>query len=729
MASITKVTTLELDSKLNKLMRAEECDPFEVLGRHFENSKPVIRVYLPFCISVTIGIDGPAMTRVPNTDIFEYSGPQELVPSHYQLSWTNDNGEKRLEYDPYTFPPSISEYDLHLFAQGEHWHIYRILGAHSVINEGVDGISFAVWAPNAQRVSVISDSNNWDGRRHPMRNLGDSGVWALFIPGIQEGSPYKYEILSRHTSQLQVKADPYAQQYEYRPKTASLITHQSTYKWRDQEWIHQRTQSDWLQQPMSIYEVHLGSWQRGNDNEFLNYKALAEGLVKYALEMKFTHIELLPMCEHPFDDSWGYQTLGYFAPTSRFGSPDDFRFFVDHCHKHNIGVILDWVPAHFPKDDHGLRRFDGTALYEHEDPRLGEHPDWGTLIYNYGRNEVQNFLLSSAVYWIEEFHLDGLRVDAVASMLYLDYSREADEWIPNKYGENQNLEAITFIRKLNSVTHGQFPGTLILAEESTSWPQVTKPVSSGGLGFSMKWNMGWMHDTLKYISKESVHRKFHHNELTFGLLYAFTENFILPFSHDEVVHGKSSLINKMPGDEWQQFANLRLLLIYMFTYPGKKLLFMGCEFGQRQEWNHKQSLDWHVLDYPFHKGIKDLVTDLNTIYIEKPALHRFDFDEQGFQWINCDDHEQSVICFMRKFQDKHLIIVLNFTPITRENYVIGVPENTTYTEILNSDSSYYCGSNVGNGEYISSTPNSSMGYPHSLELTLPPLAGIILMPV
>jgi 1,4-alpha-glucan branching enzyme len=711
---------------MKRLINGKECDPFAILGRQVKGTKDIIRIFLPFCQSVTIGVDGPAMSRVANTDIFEYSGPLDDIAQHYQLCWINEQGQKCIEYDPYTFEPHISDFDLQLFSRGEHWHIYRILGSHNQVIDGIEGVRFSVWAPNAQRVSVISDHNRWDGRRHPMCQLGGSGVWTIFIPGIRKGAPYKYEILSRNSSMLLVKADPYAQEYEYRPKTASIVSNASDFDWQDSSWIKQRTDSDWLHQPMSIYEVHLGSWQRDSNDDFLNYRELAHRLVNYVSEMNFTHIELLPVCEHPFDDSWGYQTLGYFSPTSRFGNPDDFRYFVDYCHRHNIGVILDWVPAHFPKDEHGLRRFDGTALYEHEDPRLGEHPDWGTLIYNYGRNEVSNFLLSSAVYWLEEFHLDGLRVDAVASLLYLDYSRKEGEWIPNQYGGNENIEAISFIRKLNSVTHAEFPGTLILAEESTSWPQVTKPVSMDGLGFSMKWNMGWMHDTLEYFSKEPVHRKHHHNELTFGLLYAFSENFVLPFSHDEVVHGKSSLVNKMPGDEWQQFANLRLLYTYLFTYPGKKLLFMGCEFGQRQEWNHKQSLDWHILQYPLHAGIKQLVTDLNSIYIGNDTLHHYDFDNQGFQWVNCDDREQSVLCYLRRHNEKFFIIVLNFTPVVRENYNIGVPVNGVYKELFNSDSTFYSGSNIGNGDHITALHKESMGYPYTLQLTLPPLAGIIL---
>jgi len=725
---MSKKPTNELDPRLVELINSQQHDPFSVLGRFENDTNSIIRVYIPACNNVRIGADGPEMTRVPNTDIFEYTGTQEEIPQHYQLNWINSDGDQFLEYDPYTFEPKISEYDLYLYAQGEHWHIYRSLGAHCVTIDNVEGIRFAVWAPNAKRVSVVADFNNWDGRRHPMHSLGASGVWALFIPGVQKGACYKFEIRGNDSETIFLKSDPYAQQFECRPKTASVVTHESKYNWSDTQWLEQRKDHDWLHQPMSVYEVHLGSWQRGDDNQFLSYKELASRLIDYVKTMGFTHIELLPINEHPLDDSWGYQTLGYFAPTSRHGSPDEFKAFVDHCHKNGIGVILDWVPAHFPKDAHGLGKFDGTALYEHEDSRLGEHPDWGTYIFNYGRNEVKNFLLSSAVYWLEEFHIDGLRVDAVASLLYLDYSREEGEWLPNKHGGNENLEAIDFIRELNSITHGQFPGTLILAEESTSWPQVTQPAWSGGLGFSMKWNMGWMHDTLQYMSKEAVHRKFHHNSLTFGLLYAFHENFMLPFSHDEVVHGKSSLLYKMPGDEWQRFANLRLLYTYMFTYPGKKLLFMGCEFGQGDEWNHHQSLDWYVLEYENHQGVKHLVQDLNKVYKEYPELHFNDFDADGFQWIDCLDNEQSVIAYTRKSDDKYVVVILNFTPVLRENYRIGVQENRTYKEIINSDSSYYGGSNAGNSNTVQAEDVPWMDFPCSIKLTLPPLGGIILLP-
>ncbi len=728
MSTILPVSSQALDSELLKLVGAQHHDPFSILGRCSDNSQSIIRVFIPFCKTVRIGTNGPEMTRVLKTDIFEYSGTQEDIPEHYILYWQNNEGDEFTEYDPYTFVPHIPDYDLHLFDQGQHWHIYRILGAHCMTIDNVPGVRFAVWAPNAERVSVVADFNRWDGRRHPMQNLGSSGVWALFIPEISVGAPYKFEIRNRSTENVLVKSDPYAQQFEIRPKTASIITESSSFQWNDHVWLNQRKQTEWLHAPMSIYELHLGSWQRDEDSQFLNYRELADRLVSYVKSLGFTHIELLPISEHPFDDSWGYQTLGNFAPTTRYGSPDDFRYFVNQCHQQNIGIILDWVPAHFPKDEHGLRRFDGTALYEHEDSRLGEHPDWGTLIYNYGRDEVRNYLLSSAFYWLEEFHIDGLRVDAVASLIYLDYSREEGEWIPNKYGGNENLEAIDFIRELNSVTHGEFPGTLILAEESTAWPQVTKPTWVGGLGFSMKWNMGWMHDTLKYMHEDPVHRKFHHDILTFGLLYAFHENFVLPFSHDEVVHGKNSLLNKMPGNEWQRFANLRLLYTYMFTYPGKKLLFMGCEFGQGSEWNHNQALDWYVLEYASHRGVRDLIQDLNSLYVKSPELHFYDFDAQGFQWIDCHDHEQSVISYIRKSKDKFFVIVLNFTPVKRENYRIGVPHEGEYKEIINSDSSYYGGSNVGNDTSVSAEFKAWMGFPYSLKLTLPPLGGIILSP-
>ena len=558
-----------------------------------------------------------------------------------------------------------------------------------------------------------------------MRSLGGSGIWELFRPGLAAGCLYKFEILNRQSNQVLIKTDPYGQQFELRPNTSSIVVQDNTYSWQDQKWMSSRSSHDWLHEPMSIYEVHLGSWKRDKLGSFLNYRVLADELVDYVKELGFTHIELMPITEHPLDVSWGYQTTGYFAPTSRHGTPDDFRYFMDTCHQNNIGVILDWVPAHFPKDSFALAGFDGSALYEHEDPRKGEHRDWGTLIYNYGRNEVRNFLLSSAIFWMEEYHLDGLRVDAVASMLYLDYSREEHDWIPNLYGGNENLEAIDFFRELNSVTHEQFPGTVMMAEESTAWPGVTKPTWTGGLCFSMKWNMGWMNDILAYMSVDPVHRRFHHDQLTFGMLYAFTENFTLPFSHDEVVHGKGSLLAKMPGDEWQRFANLRLLYTLMFTYPGKKLLFMGCEFGQGTQWNSEQSLDWYVLDYPHHKGIQSLIKELNHVYKAQPTLFKQDFVYQGFEWIDCHDVEQSVISYRRKGENQELIVVLNFTPVVRENYRIGVPEAGTYHEVFNSDSRLYDGGNVVNGVVISE-PIPWMNQLNSINLTLPPLAGIIL---
>jgi 1,4-alpha-glucan branching enzyme len=715
----------KIDSESIKIIEAKHHDPFSVLGRHPHDKLVTVKLYLPYAESVSFADGGPGIPRIAGTDFFEYSAQLNELPEHYQLVWIDKYGSKHTNYDPYDFGVQLPEFDRHLFAEGKHWHIYQKMGAHQHTVDKISGVLFTVWAPNAGRVSVIGDFNRWDGRCNPMRSLGGSGIWELFIPGLTAGCLYKFEILNRQSNQVLVKTDPYGQQFELRPNTSSVVVQDSPYPWQDQKWMSSRSSHDWLHEPMSIYEVHLGSWKLDNLGNFLNYRDLAVELVEYVKELGFTHIELMPITEHPLDVSWGYQTTGYFAPTSRHGSPDDFRYFMDTCHQNNIGVILDWVPAHFPKDSFALAGFDGSALYEHEDPRKGEHRDWGTLIYNYGRNEVRNFLLSSAIFWMEEYHLDGLRVDAVASMLYLDYSREENDWLPNLYGGNENLEAIAFFRELNSVTHEQFPGTVMMAEESTAWPGVTRPTWVGGLGFSMKWNMGWMNDILAYMSEDPVHRRFHHDQLTFGMLYAFTENFTLPFSHDEVVHGKGSLLNKMPGDEWQRFANLRLLYTLMFTYPGKKLLFMGCEFGQGTQWNSDQSLDWYVLDYPHHKGIQTLIKELNHVYQAQPALFKQDFVYQGFEWIDCHDVEQSVISYRRKGDNQELIVVLNFTPVVRENYRIGVPEAGTYHEIFNSDSRLYDGSNVANGEVISE-PIPWMHQAHSINLTLPPLAGIIL---
>ncbi|MDJ0834256.1 MAG: 1,4-alpha-glucan branching protein GlgB [Gammaproteobacteria bacterium] len=709
-----------------KIIQARHHDPFNYLGLHRGNDKASLRIYAPHTREVSLAQSRESLQRIGDSDFFEWNGANEDIVDHAKLLREDDSGQQIEFYDTYSFAAQLSDFDLHLFGEGRHWHIYRYLGAHVKTVDGISGVLFATWAPTAQRVSVIGDFNRWDGRTHQMRSRGGSGVWELFIPGLQAGDMYKFEIRTQNSEHIAKKIDPYALQFELRPSTACIISAEKSYTWSDHEWLQARQQRDWLRTPMSVYELHLGSWRQGDGESFLNYRDLADQLVEYLQQTGFTHIELLPITEHPLDDSWGYQTTGYFAPTSRFGDADDFRYFVDTLHQAGFGVILDWVPAHFPKDAHALARFDGSGLYEHEDPRKGEHPDWGTLIYNYGRNEVKNFLLSSALFWLEEFHLDGLRVDAVASMLYLDYSREDQDWVPNIHGGNENLEAIEFLRELNTVTHEQFPGTLVIAEESTAWPQVTRPVNLGGLGFSMKWNMGWMHDTLSYMQKAPIFRHYHHNQLTFGLLYLFSENFVLPFSHDEVVHGKGSMIYKMPGDDWQRFANLRLLYTYMFTYPGKKLLFMGSEFAQTREWNHKQSLDWHLLEYAPHACMKTLVGDLNDLYKHNKALYLHDFEPTGFEWIDCNDSEQSVLSYLRKGDGELIIVILNFTPVPREGYRVGVPEAGLYEEVLNSDSEFYDGSNMGNEHDIAAEDLEWMGRPHSLELTLPPLAGLVL---
>ncbi|WP_455204276.1 1,4-alpha-glucan branching protein GlgB [Kaarinaea lacus] len=714
-----------ISPELRKIVESRHHDPFTVLGKHSSGNEETVTIFLPNAREAYLVDVDAAMARIPDTDLFQWQGEKGCLPQNYRIEWYDHNDTQHMGWDPYSFEPQLSDFDLHLFSEGKHWHAYRILGAHRKTVNDINGVLFAVWAPSAQRVSVVGDFNRWDGRVHPMRNRGGSGIWELFLPEIQIGALYKFEIRTE-SGHVILKSDPYGQAFEYRPRTSSIVVDNTPFLWQDQQWLEHRKSDNWLQKPASIYEVHLGSWQRDSHGGFLHYSELVHRLVDYVKEMGFTHIELLPVTEHPLDDSWGYQTTGYFAPTSRFGTPDDFRYFVNHCHQNHIGVIMDWAPAHFPKDSHALAQFDGSPLYEHADPRRGEHRDWGTLIYNYGRKEVKNFLLSSALYWLEEFHIDGLRVDAVASMLYLDYSREAGDWVPNIYGGNENLEAIELIRELNTVLHSQFPGSLVIAEESTAWPQVTRPTYVGGLGFGMKWNMGWMHDSLTYISNDPIYRRFHHDQLTFGLMYAFTENFVLPFSHDEVVHGKGSMINKMPGDEWQKFANLRLLYTYMFTYPGKKLLFMGCEFGQWAEWNFNAGLDWHLLDAPMHKGLQNTVRDLNRFYREQPALHYGDFDANGFEWIDCHDAEQSVISYIRKHGDQFFIIALNFTPLPRFNYRIGVPASGSYQEVFNSDSEFYSGSNVGNLGEMMSEEVPWMGRPFSLNLSLPPLGGVIL---
>jgi 1,4-alpha-glucan branching enzyme len=669
------------------------------------------------------------MSRIEGSDCFEAQLPSPAKPAdHPALRWQDkEAGNWHDAVCPYTFAPQIGDLDLHLLREGRHHHAWKVLGSRQTQVDGIDGCLFAVWAPAVQRVSVIGDFNAWDGRRHPMRIRGDSGIWELFIPGLQAGVSYKYEILNRHDVIVK-KTDPYAQQMFMRPETTSCVPTTDAYAWQDSTWIAAREQFDWQHQPVSIYELHPGSWRKHPDGRFYTWEELAASLVPYITELNYTHIELMPVAEHPLDESWGYQVSGYYAPTARYGTPDGFRAFVDACHMAGIGVLLDWVPAHFPKDDFALARFTGEPLYEHADPRRGEHQDWGTLIFDFGRNEVKNFLLSNALFWIEEFHIDGLRVDAVASMLYLDYSRKAGEWLPNQYGGRENIEAIAFLREMNAVVHGYFPGILTIAEESTAWPAVSRPVEIGGLGFSMKWNMGWMNDNLKYIEQNPVHRKYHHNLLTFSQMYSYSENFVLPLSHDEVVHLKHSMLDKMPGDYWQAFANLRLFYAWHYAHPGKKLLFMGSEFGQWAEWNVKRELDWALCNFPAHASIRQLVADLNRLYREQPALHQFDFDGRGFQWVDCHDSDQSVLSLIRhgeRPEDK-LIVLLNFTPVPRYQYRIGVPAASSYREVLNTDSEYYGGSNCGNAGIIPVQSHPWMGFEHSVEVTLPPLAALFL---
>ena len=624
----------------------------------------------------------------------------------------------------------FSDYDCHLLGEGTHWGIYQLLGAHLETVDGVEGVHFGVWAPNADSVQVVGDFNAWTGSDHEMRKLIPSGIWELFIPEASEGEAYKFRLQSGGNT-LE-KSDPFGFAAEIPPRTASIVSDLDRYVWGDADWLQSRAQSNGLNAPISIYEVHLGSWQRDEDHEngWFSYRELAHRLVEYCTRMGYTHLQLLPVSEHPFTGSWGYQTVGYYAATSRYGTPQDLMYFIDYCHQHGLGVILDWVPAHFPRDAHGLRQFDGTALYEHADPRQGEHPDWGTMVFNYDRNEVRNFLLANALFWLDKYHIDGLRVDAVASMLYLDYSREEGEWIPNEFGGRENLGAVSLLKEFNEKVHLEYPGVLTIAEESTAWGGVSRPTYLGGLGFSLKWNMGWMNDTLRYMHHEPIHRKFHHDELTFSLIYAFTENFCLPLSHDEVVHGKGSLLDQMPGDLWQKFANLRLLYTYMWTHPGKNLLFMGSDFGQWNEWNHDDGLQWDLLQWDSHKGLQACVADLNRIYRSEPALHEVDFDPEGFEWIDCNDYENSTICYLRRARDPSdfLVVCCNFTPVVRNNYYIGVPEFTRYEEIFNSDSTYYDGSDVGNGTGVLATRNPLHGRPYSLELTIPPLGVTILKP-
>ena len=729
-------TTASSDA-INKIIHADHHDPFSVLGAHIVevngNRAVAVRAFLPEAKEVSL-IEAATSKDFKMIKIMEDGFYEVFLPDHsevfpYKFKKTNYDNTIEIFNDPYSFLPTLTDYDLYLFNSGDHHRIYNRLGSHTIEENGIRGVQFAVWAPNARSVSVVGSFNNWDRRRHAMRVLGGSGVWEIFIPGLNEGELYKFQIKTKSGNSID-KADPYATEMEQRPKTASKINFLQQYEWKDEKWIKHRAESDHLGEPISVYEVHLGSWARiaEEHNRWLTYRELAEKLVAHVQERGFTHIELLPIMEHPFDASWGYQVTGYFAPTSRFGTPQDFMFFVDYCHQNNIGVILDWVPAHFPKDEFALGQFDGTHLYEHADPRKGEHQDWGTYIFNYGRKEVRNFLISNALFWLDKYHIDGLRIDAVASMLYLDYSRKKGEWIPNEYGGRENLDAITFLRDTNRLVQQYYPGVLTIAEESTAWPGVTTDIAFGGLGFSLKWNMGWMHDMLKYFSTDPLFRMHHHNNLTFALLYAFSERFLLPLSHDEVVHGKASLLHKMPGDDWQKFSNLRLLYGLMYGFPGKKLLFMGGEFAQRDEWNHEHSLDWHLTQFPPHAGIQKWISDLNRVYRKESALHQVDFHYAGFEWIDFRDKANSIITFIRKSNDgkEKIIVACNFTPVPRQNYRIGVPDEGMYREILNSDSSYYEGSNVGNAGEIEAEFISCHNRKYSLNLTLPPLAAVFL---
>ncbi len=733
---IMKTTAPEIE--VLKIVNAQHDDPFHVLGAHPARigGRPAvaIRAFLPEAARVRVLSGSPQMPlpmrKIHPAGFYEavFEGRDQLF--RYRLQLANDAGDTWEIEDPYSFWPVLSDFDLYLLGEGSHLEAFEKLGAHPWECGGVSGVLFAVWAPNASRVSVVGDFNAWDGRRHPMRSRVGPGIWELFIPGLQEGVRYKYEVRSRSGDYVAQKSDPFGFFSEVRPNTASIVRRVDRYNWGDSKWMSERAQNKDPDRPMTTYEVHLGSWRRHLDaeNSWLSYREMANQLVQYVRDMDFTHIELLPVSEHPLDASWGYQTTGYYAVTSRYGSPEDFQYFVDTCHQNGIGVILDWVPAHFPMDGHGLRYFDGTHLYEHADPRLGEHRDWGTAIFNFGRTEVRNFLISNALFWIGKYHIDGLRVDAVASMLYLDYSRQAGEWIPNQFGGNENLDAVSFLKDLNTILHGKFPGVLTIAEESTAWPMVSHPVYLGGLGFSLKWNMGWMHDTLLYFSKDPVHRKYHHNNLTFALMYAFNENFVLVFSHDEVVHGKGSMLAKMPGDNWQKFANLRALYALMYAFPGKKLLFMGDEFGQWSEWDFRRSLDWHLLQYESHRALQSCVRDLNRMHKALPQLHAIDFHHSGFEWIDFADGDQSIICFLRKAKDPKdpVIVAGNFTPVPRIGYRMGVPLPGNYRVIFNSDSTCYGGGNVGDSQRATAEDLRWQSRPYSVRLDLPPLAVIYL---
>ena len=723
----------ELNANISALLDARHSQPHQFLGMHTDEESGYLeaRTFYPGALAVSVVAKDNGKV-ISNLTQFDESGIfvktlRRKKRFEYLLKVSYKDSEIVTE-DPYSFESVLSDFDIHLLTQGVHDHAYNKMGSHIIEHNGIQGASFAVWAPNASSVSVVGDFNQWDGRRHPMANRNHSGIWEVFIPRLVKGAQYKYELKDQNGTTLPLKADPYGQSAQLRPNTASVLIEEPNFVWQDKKWLAEREARNALDAPISIYEVHLGSWKKDADGNYLNYRTLADQLVPYADGMGFTHIQLMPVSEHPFDGSWGYQPVGLFAASSRFGSAEDFQYFVNKCHKAGLGLLIDWVPGHFPNDSHGLAQFDGTHLYEHDDPRQGFHPDWNTLIYNYGRQEVANFLIASAMVWMDKYHVDGIRVDAVASMLYLDYSREEGQWIPNEFGGNENLEAQAFLRRFNQTLYRDFPSAFTVAEESTAWPGVSKPIEHGGLGFGYKWNMGWMNDTLEYIKRDPIHRTHHHNEISFGLVYAFDENFILPISHDEVVHGKGSMIAKMPGDAWQQFANLRAYYGFMWTHPGKKLMFMGSEFAQGREWDHDLPLDWHQLDIDFHGGIQRVVKDLNHVYRNTKALHEKDCERDGFAWLDYENAEQSVYSFIRygKDSNKPVIVVINFTPQTHYNFRIGAPVAGFYEELMNTDDEAYGGSGQGNKAGCTTEPTPWHNQEQSMQITVPPLATVIL---
>jgi len=725
-----------MNTEFEALIQGEHSNPHRVLGAHpFQQANQpgvTLRAFHPDALEafILMGRQALPLNRIHPGGLFEIRLLEKPWPFEYRYRFVFEDGNTWELEDPYRFQPTLGEVDLFLFGEGSHAELYEHLGAHLRTREGKHGTAFTLWAPNARNVSLLGDFNRWDGRLFPMRQVGSSGIWELFVPGVSAGTLYKYELKTQE-GLLRIKTDPLAFSMERPPGMVARVWDMGAYVWGDEDWLRQRVSVNPRRAPLNIYEVHLGSFRRvpEEENRPLTYREITPHLIAQAKRFGFTHIELMPVAEHPFEGSWGYQVTGFYAPTSRYGTPDDFRFLVDSLHQAGLGVILDWVPAHFPKDDYSLRWFDGTSLYEHEDPRMGEHQDWGTLIFNFGRNEVRNFLLANALFWLDQYHIDALRVDAVASMLYLDYSREEGEWVPNKYGGRENLEAIDFIKNLNERIYDRFPGCFTVAEESTDWAGVSSPVYLGGLGFGFKWDMGWMHDTLLYFSKDPIHRGYHHNQLTFSMLYTYTENFILPLSHDEVVHGKGSLLSKMPGDTWQKFANLRTLLGYMYTHPGKKLLFMGTELAMDREWDHDHSLDWHLEDDPRRRGFQTFLEDLGRLYLSEPPLWELDHRPEGFTWIDCQDWQQSVVSFIRRSKDRWLVVVLNFTPVPRFGYRFGVPGAPWYQEVLNSDSNWYGGSNLGNSGRIQTDHLPYHLHSQSVSLTVPPLSCLILKPM